>query len=333
MDESKVRPPGRATLAALTGMVVGGLLPLQAWSQPAPGTGAPAAAEIAGPSSPAVADGVPVAEEAADNSGSGRTLPPYLSIVQRNPFGLQDPPPPAPETPPEPEPEVNESDLKLSGITTLLGGKHAMFVLQEKGKAEMVYSGLVREGDMDPVIVGLKVVAIDEKAGSVKVVYGGKELALDFKNNGLTLPKTATAAAGRPGQPNQRGQAAGGLPANVPHPPGTVAPDVRRAGNTSFSTGGARPTVPGRNNRAASGSSSPVMSSRGGGMIQQQPVMTPVEQALVMRAQEMAGEQAGIPMPPSPPIPGLDSGLDPGLDPGLDGGVPPLPDFPPLPGQ
>lgn len=334
MDESIVRTAARGAGSTLATSLCGLLLLGPSWSQETPDAASGAAAA----SPPATQPG----ELTPTDGDAGRTLSPYLTIVQRNPFGLQDPPPPPPPEP-EPEPEVKASDLKLSGITTLLGGKHAMFVLQESGKSEMVYSGLVKEGDTDPVITGLKVVSIDEKAGAVRVVYGGDELLLDFKNNGLDLPKASVAAAARPGQPNPAVQAGrpGGLPANVPPPPGTVPPNVRRVGNTSFSTGGANTAVPSRSNRTAGRSGGSVLSPRGGGVMQQQPVMTPAEQVIVMRTQEMAGEQAGIPMPPSLPIPGLDPGLDPGMggelppgfsDPGMDGG-PPMPDFPPLPGQ
>lgn len=242
---------------------------------------------------------------------------PYLAVVTRNPFGLKEPPVPKPPEPePEPEPEVEPSALKLSAISTLLSAKHAMFVLEEKGQ-KAVYSGLVAEGDTDPYIANLEVLAIDPTAGSVRVRYGGNELLLDFKNNGLKPPKGAAVVA-RAGTTAGRVNTTGRVvipTVRTPTPrPGSTtwtAPGVNRGGVVPRSGSG---SIPSRSLRSTT-------SSRNDG-----PVLSPAEQVLVMRAQKAEAESRGIPMPPSPPVPGID------MPPGLGGGNLP-PNFPPQPGQ
>lgn len=240
---------------------------------------------------------------------------PYLAVVARNPFGLKDPPEPKPpELEPEPEPEVEPSALKLSAISSLLSTRQAMFVLQEKGQPKPVYSGLVAEGETDPYIPGLEVLAIDATGGSVRVRYGGNELLLDFKNNGLDMPKAA-AAAGRPGAGNPRVAGRGAVqPGGPTARAGQAAAGSSRVGNSTWTAaGGGRGStvVPSRNVRSSANQN-------------QAQVLSPAQQVLVMRAQAEAARNQGIDMPPSPPIPGVDF---PG---GTDGSVP---DLPPLPGQ
>src|SRR5688572_12648498 len=43
----------------------------------------------------------------------------YKSIVDRNPFGLKDPPPPPPAKDPNPPPAVKKEDFYLTGISTI----------------------------------------------------------------------------------------------------------------------------------------------------------------------------------------------------------------------
>src|SRR5688572_28517336 len=62
----------------------------------------------------------------------------YQVIVQRNPFGLKDPPPAtaaAPEAPPPPKVEV-----LLTGIATLIPPKRAFLMTKEPGKKNPYYT-------------------------------------------------------------------------------------------------------------------------------------------------------------------------------------------------
>ncbi|MHB9008995.1 MAG: hypothetical protein ACYDC1_18960 [Limisphaerales bacterium] len=227
---------------------------------------------------------------------------PYQAIVARNPFGLRSPPPPAP--PPEVLPQVVPSALKLTGVTTLLGGKRAMFSLQEPGKTNVV-SDLVREGDWDTMITNLQVLNIDERAGVVKVAFGGRDLELDFENNGIK-PPAAPLLAGQPG-----GAPMPMVPGFVPPRPGQrpMPPGINSGINEP---GGGIRQIPTRPNRM----SSPVESSV--------PVLTPQQQLEVLREQEILGREAGVPMPPAPPVPGASGGED-----AYGDGPPPLPVPPP----
>src|SRR4051812_47174959 len=53
---------------------------------------------------------------------------PYHAIVERNVFDLKPPPPP---TPPVTVTNTPPPNVKLTGITTILGNKRALFMVQE----------------------------------------------------------------------------------------------------------------------------------------------------------------------------------------------------------
>jgi hypothetical protein len=232
-------------------------------------------------------------------------------IVARNPFDLR-PPPPPPEPKPE-EPEVAPEALKLTGITTLLGAKRAMFVLQE-AKKEPVFSDLVREGERDTAIPNLEVRQIDAVAGKVEVLFAGKPLTLDFVKNGM-IPEAASAAS--------KG-AVRAAPSGIPRvrvPATTAARPSVRAGNVSYTAGassGLR-SIPRRPTRLPT-SSAAVRTYRSGGAGQTDgpPPLTPQQQILAMKAQEELARANAIELPPTPPIPEIDGGGPPGI-------VPPAP--------
>ncbi|MBM3879161.1 MAG: hypothetical protein FJ387_05510 [Verrucomicrobia bacterium] len=283
------------------------------------------------PGEPVPAAEAAVAEPAAEASTPVPPANPYQSIISRNPFGLREPPPPAPPQPP-PQPQVAPSALKLTGITTLLTGKRAMFVLQEPGKPQAVNSDLLREGEKDTTISDLEVLQIDELARVVRVRFSGKELALNFDENGIAPPTgPAPAPPGQPAviRPGQPG---------VPQVPGQVRPTVTTA---SFQPG--RPTF-----QVASGSSGdsnpsglrsiPTRPSRlgvvGGGVastpqtdVLAVPTLPPEVQHSLMREQQALANQAGVPFPPVPPMPG--EAQVPTLPQFPDAQVPQLPGYPP----
>lgn len=305
------RLAGLAGLALLAGVAFGA----NAWAA------APAAPDSAPePATATPAEATP-AEAAPQPPIPVKPANPYLAVVARNAFGLKDPPPPkSPEPEPEPEPEIEPSALKLSAISTLLSANHAMFVLEEKGQ-KRVYSGLVAEGDTDSYIAGLEVLSINPVAGSVQVRFGGKELLLDFKNNGLEPPKATAAARPGGGNPRVAGVGRGAVPrGGSPTNPGQTTAPGGRAGNTTWTApgisrgaGSRTPTVvPSRNVRSTS-----VNPNDG-------PVLSPAQQVLIMRAQAQAARNEGIDMPPSPPIPGLD------FQPGAEDMAP---EAPPGPGE
>ncbi len=264
-----------------------------------------------GPGAVAPTDGgvaTPARAEAEPDTNAA-PLTAYQLIVDRNPFGLRTPPPAQPTNASAP---VVASALKLTGVTTLLGGKRAMFTVQEPGKTNLV-SGLVREGDWDGVITNLQVLAIDERSGVVQVKYGGTELALNFDDNGIKppagpMPGMPVPGMGRPAMPPMSGQ---------PVPMAQPAP-----GGVSFNNSEGSRRVPNRPNRLT-----PAVAGAGA-----QPMLAPEQQLIAIQAQEELGRQQGVPMPPSPPGAGNAAGNT------VNQPSPPLPPtptmvLPPTPGR
>lgn len=138
----------------------------------------------------AVGAGVPAS---AVESNSGR----YLSISDRNIFGLRPPPPVEEAQPPAPPPAL----VSLNGITTIFGDKRAVLALAQQppqpGARETTY--ILAEGQREGP---LQVLEVDEKAGAVKISLSGAVTTLTFALNG---PKT-------PAPPAQSGPPAGPAP-------------------------------------------------------------------------------------------------------------------------
>ena len=247
-----------------------------------------------GPGTVAPNEGAPAAPAGSELESDTNAAPvsPYQLIVIRNAFGLRTPPP-APST--NATAPVVASALKLTGVTTLLGGKRAMFLVQEPGKTNLT-SGLVREGDWDGVITNLQVLSIDERGGVVQVRYGGTELALNFDDNGIKAPAGPVPGMPMPGL---------GRP-GMPPVPGQPVPMVQPASGApvAFNNADGYRRVPNRPNRIT-----PAASEAGA-----PPSLTPEQQLMVIQAQEELGRQQGVPMPPSPP--------------GASGGATPLPPTP-----
>jgi hypothetical protein len=344
---------------------VGNLARAAAPTTPAPpSTPSPAAAPGAEAAEAAEAvndtgnEAAPAAEEAQPaEEVEAKPESPYHSIAVRNPFGLRDPPPPPP--PPvdaSKDAQATPSALKLTGIMMQGGSKRATFVTQEPGKAQLC-SYLVGEGERDGVISNLEVQQIDMQAHTVRVVYGGKELTLDFKNNGLKAP--VVAAAGPPGTAVPSRLPVPGapmVPGSVPPQPGLgalqvpvqpgLAPQMQPLGG-GVNPGGVASvaavenpsglqSIPMRPTRLGAGTPATVLNAYGGGQasgpaIQPvQPNVPPEQQALMMRAQEEIARRQGMLFPPSPPIPGVDF-VQP--QPGIGGRMRPnVQQLPPMPG-
>ena len=169
---------------------------------------------------------------------------PYHAIVERNVFDLKPPPPPpaAPTVTNTPPPNV-----KLTGITSLLGVKRAFFMVapaaqpgKPPGKEE---SFIIEEGQRQGVI---EVMEIDQKALTVRIKNDGTEstLALD------TSPKLPTGPGGAPGggPPGLPGGAGG-----RPHMPTAGAPTPANAAYKPAMAGGSggRSPIPMPNQNSA----------------------------------------------------------------------------------
>ena len=178
-----------------------------------------------------VANAVP--QESSDN--------PYQSIIDRNVFSLKPPPPP-----PDPA-EVNKPQtvkITLTGITTILGNKRVLMKTApppgkpgEGPKTEQSYilTEGQREGDIE-------VIAIDEKAGSVKVDNGGTVQTLTFEKDGAKLPATAappSAPGAVPGAVPSLPAARGLQPPANPSPSFQLPPRIPRLPNSGAQAGNA----------------------------------------------------------------------------------------------
>ena len=114
---------------------------------------------------------------------------PYEGISTRNVFALK---PPLALTAP-PDSTVPPSNITLCGITDILGRKQALLKAQvpprppaQPAKEE---SYILTEGQSEG---GVEVLAIDQKAGTVKVNNHGAIQTLDFANNGTKLPAASS---------------------------------------------------------------------------------------------------------------------------------------------
>lgn len=170
---------------------------------------------------------------------------PYEGIMVRNIFGLKPPPPlPRPEDLKQPP-----SDIKLSGIITILG-KRALLKTQTPARPPLPAkeeSYILAEGQRDGDI---EVLTIDDKAGTVKVKNHGVDQTLDFVNNGIKLPSVAQLPLA----------AAPSLPA--PPPLMNIPPPGARPGMRQIPTRPVRGTFSGGNEQA---SAAPVQTSTGTG--------------------------------------------------------------------
>ncbi len=155
----------------------------------------------------------------------------YGDIIRRNAFNLHEPAPPKP--PPEPPPSIK---VNLTGITTILSGKRAFFLVQEQGKQPE--SKMLKEGERDGQI---EVISINESSGSVKLKVGDKETELTFEKDGIKPPSSPSAPAPGSGVP---------VP-SVPIMPGAVIPSasptttgITPSGTTVGGIGSSMPTRP-----------------------------------------------------------------------------------------
>src|SRR3954469_21768014 len=119
---------------------------------------------------------------------------PYLSIVDRNPFGLKDPPPPPDPTPVAPI--VPPAKVILTGITSIFGAssKRALLEIteQEPGKPASVRKPILREGERDGSV---EMVSIDLEKNIVHIRNGGQEFDLKFEDPSKSMSVAAHPAS------------------------------------------------------------------------------------------------------------------------------------------
>jgi hypothetical protein len=164
---------------------------------------------------------------------------PYASIIDRNPFGLKEPPPPAKELPPAPI--VPPAKVVLTGITSLSTAKKCFLEIteQEPGKPGTVNRPILMEGERAGSV---EVVLIDLEKNIVHIRNGGQEIDLKFDDPS----KTGTAAAPRPVIP---GIANPGLP--QPVRTAAPAPTIISPGSANGSDRNSSVTVYGNQGPAA----------------------------------------------------------------------------------
>jgi hypothetical protein len=107
---------------------------------------------------------------------------PYSAIVERNPFGLKPIPQPAAAPQPDAPPPAPSRDIKLTGISTLLGpAKVILEIIDPTTKKTERPSGMLAGEQQFEV----EVISIDAVQGIVKIRNRGVEATLDFVNNGI----------------------------------------------------------------------------------------------------------------------------------------------------
>ena len=167
----------RWSLGLTLGFVISSALPLMGEQAP----GSVAASEDTEAAGPAV--GSPATE-------TSPAVPenPYRPISLRNAFALVPPPvvaPPDVAPPPPPPPPIQ---VKLSGLTDLLGRKMAFLVLTEQGPGKQPKSRRLAEGEKES---GIEVLSIDFDSRSVKLNNNGFVTNLGFAKLEASAPVAA----------------------------------------------------------------------------------------------------------------------------------------------
>lgn len=172
---------------------------------------------------------------------------PYLSLTNRNAFGIKPPPPPPEPAPPPPPPPSPPPNVFLTGVSFSGGIKKAYFAINRPGGKQPDYETLQEGEEFEDI----RVLEIDAPAGRVKTQIAGKDVTLSFAENGLK------ATGGSPVAP-------GGVPPKNPNVPVPAAP-VPAPSLVGNSGGG--PVVIGRGGSAAN--------NPAGGQPMVQPIVQP----------------------------------------------------------
>jgi hypothetical protein len=137
-----------------------------------------------------------------------RPLDTYKSIVDRNPFGLKDPPAAVvkPETNAAP---VKKEDFYLTGISTIGNPNRPKVYLVSKDATKKQYDEKFFNLTLGDRTGELTLNEVDVKGRRVRITYQGEDKWLSMKENGVPAP--AGPAPGAPGAPGMM-------------PPGSVVP-------------------------------------------------------------------------------------------------------------
>jgi hypothetical protein len=120
----------------------------------------------------------------------------YLSIPERNPFGLKPPPPPEEAPPPPPPPAPPAATIKLTGITSMFSTPKALFEITEPGAGAKPRKPILSEGEKDG---DLEVVSINVAKSEVTIRNSGTVTNITFAP--IETAKAAPPAKAPPGRP------------------------------------------------------------------------------------------------------------------------------------
>ena len=147
----------------------------------------------------------PGGDKGGDAIGSAEENP-YSAIVERNVFDLKPPPKPSAADEKTNTPPLN---VRLTGITTILGNKRALFMVQEgsapgkRGAQNKEESYIMTEGQRQGA---LEVLEIDVKGETVKIKNDGIVSTIPIE---VPKPQNAPPAPGGPGRPGGPGNGPG----------------------------------------------------------------------------------------------------------------------------
>ncbi len=259
---------------------------------------------------------------------------PYRAIVARNAFRLKEPlPAPPPPTNAPPPPEQPKVDVKLAGLAEIKGVRYAYLMVPDADRpGQFQYPTLTDNPDQVGSRVrhqSVEVREINIKAQTVRLVNGGVEATINFKDNGVKNVPSA-APAGKPGAPGQPGvpprpavnvgsaagagaasapqseaivfsrnpnRASGGMNAGV-NPPAAMNAVGGMAQPLFSGGGGSDVVVPARPVRTTGGN---VNSPQGGNAAQ--PGLTLEQEYQSLIRQRQVADQMGIQLPPIPGVP------------------------------
>ena len=165
---------------------------------------------------------------------------PYQSIIDRNAFNLNPPPPPETNAPPAPP-----NKILLTGISSMGDVPKVFLEITEPGPGKLPQKPILAAGQKE---YGVEVLDIDAEKGTVKVKNGSIEVVLTFEKDGKTNAPTALVSM----------PMVGGAPGATPFstvPTRTMSPTATRSGvatpmaptggGAAYNTGAAVPTMPG----------------------------------------------------------------------------------------
>jgi hypothetical protein len=144
-----------------------------------------------------------------------RSMDVYTSIVERNPFGLKDPPVPVPAATNKPPAEQKKEDFYLTGISTMGDPRRPKVYLLNKDLTKKEYDQKFYTLSVGDKQGDVAVKEIDPKGRRVLIAYQGEDRWLSMKDN--SVPAPAGPAMGPGGMPLVPGG-----PGVVPPPPGAV---------------------------------------------------------------------------------------------------------------